>query len=170
MIKGEEFEVTQPRRSRRDTIMFHVKENLIIIFMVIALIIGVVMGMTVRNLEGWEYYQKRKIFYLRFPGDLLMSMLKLLILPLIVSSIISSLASLNAKASGKCWNNRQTEWVYLARVYNCPDALILRQYKLLARHYCRPCLISLYRKWHYSWLFHNSSSFLLEHRSIDFVL
>lgn len=101
MDKTDQYEGSSNRRGRRETVMAHVKENLIIIFMVIALIIGVVVGLTVRNLEGWEHHQKRKIFYLRFPGDLLMNMLKLLILPLIVSSIISSLASLNAKASGK---------------------------------------------------------------------
>ncbi|XP_060578968.1 excitatory amino acid transporter 3-like [Ruditapes philippinarum] len=82
-------------------ILHHIKANLIIILMVIALAIGVIAGLTVRTADGWEYWQKRKIFYLRFPGDLLMNMLKMLILPLIISSIISSLASLNAKASGK---------------------------------------------------------------------
>ena len=41
-------------------------------------------------------------FYLhRFPGDLLMRMLKMLIIPLIVSSLVSGLAGLDAKASGK---------------------------------------------------------------------
>ncbi|XP_045158775.1 excitatory amino acid transporter 1-like [Mercenaria mercenaria] len=88
-------------RTMKENIIHHLKANLIIIMMVIALAIGVVVGLTVRNIEGWEYWQKRKIFYLRFPGDLLMNMLKMLILPLIVSSIISSLASLNAKASGR---------------------------------------------------------------------
>lgn len=91
---------SQPR-TMSQKILHQVKANLIIILMVIALIIGVVVGLTVRTVDGWEYWQKRKIFYLRFPGDLLMNMLKMLILPLIVSSIISSLASLNAKASGR---------------------------------------------------------------------
>lgn len=101
-ISGDKTDMSmgERRRSTRDKVMFHVRENLIIIFMVVALVIGVIVGLTVRQLEGWEFYQKRKIFYLRFPGDLLMNMLKLLILPLIISSIISSLASLNAKASG----------------------------------------------------------------------
>jgi len=88
-------------RSGRERTWAIVKDNLIIILMVVALAVGVAVGLLVRRLDGWEHYQKRKIFYLRFPGDLLMNMLKMLILPLIISSIISSLASLNSKASGK---------------------------------------------------------------------
>lgn len=89
------------KKTRCTKVLAVVKDNLIIILMVISLIIGIVLGLTLRNVKGWEFWQKRKIFYLRFPGDLLMNMLKMLILPLIVSSIISSLASLNAKASGR---------------------------------------------------------------------
>ena len=75
-------------------------DNLIIILMIIAMILGVGLGLGLRTVEGWEFYQKRKIFYLQFPGDLLLNMLKMLIIPLVVSSIVSSLASLSATASG----------------------------------------------------------------------
>ncbi|XP_033737389.1 excitatory amino acid transporter 3-like [Pecten maximus] len=74
-------------------------DNLLIILMIIAVIIGVVLGLGLRDI--WEPYDKRKIFFLKFPGDLLMNMLKMLILPLIVSSLISSLATLDSRASGK---------------------------------------------------------------------
>lgn len=77
------------------------KGNLFIFLMIIAIAIGVGLGMGLRTVEGWEFYQRRKIFYLRFPGDLLLNMLKMLILPLIVSSLISSLAALEGRASGK---------------------------------------------------------------------
>lgn len=39
--------------------------------------------------------------YLAFPGDLLMRMLKMMILPLIVSSLIAGLANLDIGSSGK---------------------------------------------------------------------
>lgn len=52
-------------------------------------------------MPGWEFYERRKIFYLRFPGDLLINMQKMMILPLIVSSVISSLATIKGKATGK---------------------------------------------------------------------
>jgi len=44
---------------------------------------------------------KEDITYIDFPGKIFINILKMLILPLIVSSIISSLAQLDAQSSGK---------------------------------------------------------------------
>lgn len=44
---------------------------------------------------------KEDISYIDFPGRIFINILKMLILPLIVSSIISSLAQLDAQSSGK---------------------------------------------------------------------
>jgi len=44
---------------------------------------------------------KEDINYIDFPGKIFINILKMLILPLIVSSIISSLAQLDAQSSGK---------------------------------------------------------------------
>lgn len=100
MGKGDEETLQRPRTGKEKLILF-LKGNLFIFLMVLAIAVGVGLGMGLRTLDGWEYYQKRKIFYLRFPGDLLLNMLKMLILPLIVSSLISSLAALEGRASGK---------------------------------------------------------------------
>ena len=76
-----------------------VLDNLLIIMMVIAVIIGVSLGLGLRNV--WTASDKKKIFYLQFPGDLLMNMLKMLILPLVISSLISAMASLDPRAFGR---------------------------------------------------------------------
>ena len=44
---------------------------------------------------------KEDITYIDFPGQIFINILKMLILPLIVSSIISSLAQLDAQSAGK---------------------------------------------------------------------
>lgn len=74
-------------------------ENLLVIFMVISVIVGIVLGIALRSI--WSPDERRKLHYLRFPGDLLMNMLKMMIIPLVVSSLVSSLAFLDAKATGR---------------------------------------------------------------------
>ena len=51
------------------------------------------------------------IMLIRFPGELFMNMLKLLILPLIVTSLITALATLDSKAMGRI--GRRTVLYYM---------------------------------------------------------
>ncbi|KAK7100835.1 excitatory amino acid transporter 3-like [Littorina saxatilis] len=75
------------------------KSNLLVLLLIIALILGIVIGICLRLRD--EPYSARELMYLKFPGELLMNMLKLLILPLIVSSLVSGMTSLDSRASGK---------------------------------------------------------------------
>lgn len=90
---------TKPENSMGNNIVKGLKANLLIILMIIAVVIGLGLGFGLRGV--WRPYETRKIFYLRFPGDLLMNMLKMLILPLIVSSLITAMGSLDTNASGR---------------------------------------------------------------------
>lgn len=92
-------EKREESHTMRDKILQVLRTNLLIILMIIAVIIGLALGFGLRNV--WTPYETRKIFYLRFPGDLLMNMLKMLILPLIVSSLITAMGSLDTNASGR---------------------------------------------------------------------
>jgi len=72
-------------------------ENLLLMLTILAVIAGIAAGMVMR----WANFSKDSIVLISFPGDILMRMLKMLILPLIISSLISGLAQLDAKSSGK---------------------------------------------------------------------
>lgn len=76
------------------------KENLILILLLSAVIMGVSLGFIIRAARP-EGYSQRDIMYITFPGELLMRMLKMLILPLIVSSLIAGIAGLDAKTCGR---------------------------------------------------------------------
>ncbi|KAL8623790.1 hypothetical protein ACOMHN_054096 [Nucella lapillus] len=83
------------RRRRRNMI----EDMAIIIALIVAVIIGVCMGIGLRTV--WTPDNKREIFFLKFPGTILLNMLKCLILPLVVSSLITATAALDKKASGR---------------------------------------------------------------------
>ncbi|KAL5019708.1 hypothetical protein ScPMuIL_002600 [Solemya velum] len=94
-----QFENEYPEGWKQNVVVRFLKKNLLIVLMVTAIVIGVTLGIGLR--DHWSPMEARNIHFLRFPGDLLMNMLKMLILPLIVSSLISSLAALDTHASGK---------------------------------------------------------------------
>ncbi|CAK9298361.1 unnamed protein product [Gordionus sp. m RMFG-2023] len=73
------------------------KENLLLVLTIAAVIAGLLLGVIVRRYKP----NLVTINLITFPGDLLMGMLKMLILPLIISSLISGLCQLDAKSSGK---------------------------------------------------------------------
>lgn len=73
------------------------RQNLLLVLTVIGVILGILFGVVLRAVEP----SADTIMLISFPGDILMRMLKLLILPLIVSSMITGLANLDAKNSGK---------------------------------------------------------------------
>ncbi|KAK6179691.1 hypothetical protein SNE40_011996 [Patella caerulea] len=74
------------------------RKNSLLVFLICALICGIALGAGLRYVE--PKFTARQVLYLGYPGELLMNMLKMLILPLVVSSLVSGMASLDARASG----------------------------------------------------------------------
>lgn len=76
------------------------RDNLLTILTVTGVVLGVVLGLVVRavSTEGWT---EREVSYIYFPGDIFLRMLKCLILPLILSTLVSAVGSLDLKLSGK---------------------------------------------------------------------
>uniref|UniRef100_A0A671UYE6 Amino acid transporter n=1 Tax=Sparus aurata TaxID=8175 RepID=A0A671UYE6_SPAAU len=73
------------------------KQNGLLIMSVLAVVIGCLLGFFLRTRRLTE----QEVKYFQFPGELLMRMLKMLILPLVVSSLMSGLAALDAKCSSR---------------------------------------------------------------------
>ncbi|XP_016138241.1 excitatory amino acid transporter 5-like [Sinocyclocheilus grahami] len=78
----------------REYVKDYIRQNGLLTLSVLAVITGCVMGFMLR---GLDLSPQAKIYF-SFPGELLMRILKMLILPLITSSLMSGLSSMESKA------------------------------------------------------------------------
>ncbi|KAM3853385.1 neutral amino acid transporter A isoform 2-T2 [Vipera latastei] len=73
------------------------KKNCIVILTVTGVLLGVAMGALMRQMP----LTRAQITYLAFPGEMLLRMLKMIILPLVICSLVSGAASLDTRSLGK---------------------------------------------------------------------
>ncbi|XP_077578059.1 neutral amino acid transporter B(0) [Stigmatopora nigra] len=74
-----------------------VMSNLLVILTVAGVLIGVFIGLGVRNVE----LSRTQMIYIGFPGEILIRLLKMIIIPLVVCSLVSGAASIDPKSLGK---------------------------------------------------------------------
>lgn len=83
--------------SWRQKLVEFLRRNLLVILTVSGVLVGVGLGMAVRSMD----LTKAQMTYFAFPGELLLRMLKMIILPLVVCSLVSGAASLDTRSLGK---------------------------------------------------------------------
>jgi len=88
---------TRPDETLAQRVRRIVLANLLVILTVAGVVIGVVIGLAVRNAE----LTRTQVIYVGFPGELLIRLLKMIIIPLVVCSLVSGAASIDPKALGK---------------------------------------------------------------------
>ncbi|CAD5212045.1 unnamed protein product [Bursaphelenchus okinawaensis] len=77
--------------------MSWLRKNILLVATIASVLLGAVLGFIVRTQQPSPF----TIMVISFPGEVLMHMLKMMILPLIISSLISGLSQLDAKQSGR---------------------------------------------------------------------
>uniref|UniRef100_A0A8C5UZX1 Amino acid transporter n=1 Tax=Microcebus murinus TaxID=30608 RepID=A0A8C5UZX1_MICMU len=81
----------------KEDVKSYLFRNAFVLLTVSAVIVGTILGFTLRPYK----MSYREVKYFSFPGELLMRMLQMLVLPLIISSLVTGMAALDSKASGK---------------------------------------------------------------------
>lgn len=74
------------------------RRNWLLIATIVSVVLGILVGILVREYAHLSFLEKQ---YFGFLGEILMRMLKLIILPLIISSMITGVAALDSGVSGK---------------------------------------------------------------------
>lgn len=91
--------ITPNKPTKKKGLNKTLKENLLAILTVVGVLAGVALGFGLRSRESdWK---EREVMYVKFIGELFLRMLKALILPLIVSSLIAAVGGLDISLSGK---------------------------------------------------------------------
>ena len=79
-------------------------QEILLVLMMIGVVVGFIIGASVNSsvnaIENPED-EKTILMLIGFPGELFINMLKMLVLPLIVASLVCALAGIEAKASGR---------------------------------------------------------------------
>ncbi|KAK7910244.1 hypothetical protein WMY93_014928 [Mugilogobius chulae] len=90
--------IMEDKEERRLDFKRLLKKNWLLIATVVSVLLGISLGLVVREYSSLSHLDKQ---YFGFPGEILMRMLKLVILPLIISSMITGVAALDSEVSGK---------------------------------------------------------------------
>lgn len=83
------------------TVLSCIKKDLLLVFIITGVLVGFLIGALVNEPVQKSSNPREIIMYISFPGEILMRLLKMVILPLIVSSLIVALAVLDGKAAGR---------------------------------------------------------------------
>lgn len=75
------------------------RQNWLTLATVAGVLLGGILGFILRNVK--DDWTEREIMYIGYPGEIFLRMLKGLIIPLIISCLVSAIANLDLSLSGK---------------------------------------------------------------------
>ncbi|XP_012616956.2 neutral amino acid transporter B(0) [Microcebus murinus] len=85
----------------RDKVRGCLRANLLVLLTVVAVVAGVALGLAVSGAGGAQALGRERLNAFAFPGELLLRLLKMIILPLVVCSLVGGAASLDPSALGR---------------------------------------------------------------------
>lgn len=94
----EVFEICEDRKKQMiNSVKKWLFKNKLLLFTLLGVLFGLLLGLVLRS----KKLHPDAILVISYPGEIFMRLMKLLILPLIISSLIAGTSSLNAKINGR---------------------------------------------------------------------
>ncbi|GAB0098933.1 hypothetical protein DMENIID0001_147450 [Sergentomyia squamirostris] len=78
----------------------YLKQNLLAILTVVGVVTGIVLGIILHATSSGAW-SSRNVMYMQYVGDLFLQMLRGLVLPLIISSLVAAVSSMDLSMSGR---------------------------------------------------------------------
>ena len=76
-------------------------KNILLVFLLLGILLGFVLGVIVNETVQQSMESRKLVMFIGFPGELFIRMLKLLLLPFVASSVITSLTMIDKNTVGK---------------------------------------------------------------------
>ena len=91
------------RRTKRSKIINLLKPHRLLLSVLLGVILGCIIGVSCHDVvqKSKDPSPQRLAMYIKFPGELFIRMLKLIVIPLITSSIIVALNDIDMKSAGR---------------------------------------------------------------------
>lgn len=125
----EGFEETEQRiqpESRFRKAWESLKRNFQLFAIVVAVVLGFIIGILVHDVvqKSREPSTEELVMYIKFPGDIFIRMLRMIILPLTISSIVVALAEIDPMSAGKL-GKRTFLYYFTTTVFACILGVVL---------------------------------------------
>uniref|UniRef100_A0A1B6D3L4 Amino acid transporter n=1 Tax=Clastoptera arizonana TaxID=38151 RepID=A0A1B6D3L4_9HEMI len=96
-LKSHVIRIPLPEMSHVELVLQWIRSNMLLVLTIGGVVLGMVFGFIGRLAQ----FSDGTILLVSFPGEILMRLLKMFILPLIISSLIAGMAQLDARSSGR---------------------------------------------------------------------
>ena len=103
--------LSEIRTSRISRIRLALVGNVQLVAIVVSVLLGFMIGILIHDAVQESTETEKVVMYIKFPGELFIRMLRMIIIPLTVSSIVVALAEIDTGSAGKL--SRRTFLYYL---------------------------------------------------------
>ena len=91
----------EPRHTRFSKIRSMLRANVQLVAILVSVFLGFLIGILIHDAVQESTERRKVLMYIKFPGELFIRMLRMIIIPLTVSSIVVALAEIDAGSVGK---------------------------------------------------------------------